>query len=163
MEVPLEQGLKHIAITQESFDISVGQSGSSTRTRIETNMPRGKAKGSAFERQIFKDLGLYFSILAEFPIRRTLGSGASDDDADLQFLGGNLIEVKHWKRFNEADLQGFWGKVEKQATAKGLNPVLIYKENYCPIKVMFFMEGWRVVMDYEDWKRYMEEVLSGSK
>lgn len=119
----------------------------------------GKTKGNAFENKIFKDLKAFLSEIAEIPVRKTLGSGSAESDADLKLVGNWVVETKCYKRLSDAELMRFFDKVVIEATALGRKPVLIWKENYRGIKVMFLLGGLRVIVDYEDWKTYMLKEL----
>ena len=119
----------------------------------------GKKKGNAFENKIFKDLKAFLSEVAEIPVRKTLGSGSSESDADFKIVGGWLGEAKRYKRLSDVELRRFFHIVEEQANVLKRKPVLIYKENFRSIKVMFWLEGLRVVVGYEDWKRYVIKEL----
>jgi len=115
----------------------------------------GKTKGSAFENKIFKDLKAFLSDVAEIPVRKTLGSGSSESDADLKLVGDWMIETKCYRRLSDVELQRFFVVVEKQAKLLERKPVLVYKENFRSVKAMFLLEGLRVTVEYEDWKRFV--------
>ena len=119
----------------------------------------GKKKGNAFENEIFKDLKAFLSEIAEIPVRKTLGSGSAESDADLKLVGNWVVETKCYKRLSDVELMRFFDKVVVEATALGRKPVLIWKENYRGVKAMFLLEGLRVTVDYEDWKMYMLKEL----
>jgi len=115
----------------------------------------GKLKGNAFENKIFKDLKAFLSEIAEIPVRKTLGSGSAESDADLKLVGNWVVETKCYKKLSDADLNRFFDKVVGEATALRRKPVLIFKENFRGTKVMFLLEGLRVVVEYGDWKMYI--------
>ena len=119
----------------------------------------GKRKGNAFENKVFKDLKAFLSEVAEIPVRKTLGSGSSESDADLKLVGNWVVETKCYKRLSDVELARFFDRVEIQATAFGRKPVLIWKENYRGIKAMLLLEGLRAVVEYEDWKKYLMREL----
>lgn len=113
-------------------------------------MVKGKRKGNTFENKIYKELRQYLS-----DIKLTIGSGNSEDDADL-ISNEYVMELKHRKKLDEAQLNHFFQKVFQQATLYDKTPILIYKENYKPIKVMTFahLKDYTIIatMDYEEWK-----------
>jgi hypothetical protein len=113
-------------------------------------MVSSKGKGNKYENKIFKELR---EIIPE--IHKTLGSGSSEDDADL-VCDEYVIEIKHHKKLEENQIDRFFSKVFKQAVKRGKTPVLIYKENYKPAKAMTFMhmKDNTVIgtIDYEEFK-----------
>lgn len=123
----------------------------------------GKRKGNAFENKVFKDLKAFLSEVAEIPVRKTLGSGSSELDADLKIIGGWLAETKCYKQLSDAELRRFFSKVEEEAEILGRKPVLIYKENFRSIKAMFWLRAVRVTAEYEEWKGFVMWELRRSK
>lgn len=95
---------------------------------------RSKSKGNAFENKTLKRLRKIVPFIA-----KTLGSGNSEEDADLQHFGPFMIECKHWKKITDADIAGWWKELVPQAIAKKKCPVLIYKQNYVVEKVKTFV------------------------
>lgn len=93
-------------------------------------MVMGKHKGNKFELKIFKDLRQYSPTL-----KRTIGSGSSEDDADL-IDDKFIIECKHYKSLNESQIIKFWKKLVNEAYKINKTPVLVYKENNQPIKAV---------------------------
>jgi len=116
-----------------------------------------KSKGNKFELMVFKDLRQYNPIL-----KRTIGSGSSEDDADLvddRFI----IECKHHRELTQSQLNKFWKKLIEEAYKQKKTPVLVYKENNKPIKVITWaipygnlhpeVDYVMVTIDYEIWKK----------
>jgi hypothetical protein len=114
-----------------------------------------KKKGNKFEIFVYKDLRPWIP-----DIQRTLGSGSSERNADLE-TSEYVIECKWWKVLTPTDLWKFWKKVEKQALARNKIPLLIFKQDYKGITVRYgiFRDGDRnIIQDYKDinytlWKK----------
>lgn len=128
-------------------------------------MVNGKNKGNAFERLIYKDLRH-----KPGECKRSLGSGSSDEAADIYFSPKNnvntyAIECKHYKKLTWYRLEKFWTKLNNEVKAKWLRsafpeplPVLIFRENREPIKVMWQNHNSFLVIGlYEDWKELVTQ------
>lgn len=128
-----------------------------------------KRKGSNFENHIMKELREIVPFVG-----KTLGSGSSEDNADIDHFGPFLIECKHHRTISEAELVRWWKKIVGQAEPVCKIPVIIYKENHQPIRVRMIAvimntvdigdyktwmngEPGRLVidMDYESWKNWI--------
>lgn len=103
-----------------------------------------KAKGGSFENKIYKDLR---EILPD--IKKTLGSGSSEDDADL-VSDRYLFECKHHKELSWKQLDHFFIKLVHQCEKQNKIPVLIWKENNQPIMVntLHKSEGVTLVISF---------------
>ena len=100
----------------------------------------GKSKGNKYELLIYKDLR---DIVPD--LKRTIGSGSSESDADLiSDIHGIIIECKHHKVLKEGILTRFWNKVLDESAKIDKLPALVYKENNQPIKV-------RILNDFGDY------------
>jgi len=110
----------------------------------------GKHKGNSFENKTYKDLR---KILPD--LKLTIGSGNSERDADLT-SDKYVFELKHYKKLSDKQLEDFFIKVFEEAMAYHKIPILIYKENYKPIKVMMELKfrNYMVsaIISYEDFK-----------
>ena len=95
-----------------------------------------RRKGAAFEREIANlirdNLG--------YDCKRNLEQYQQGGD-DLSGLPGWSIECKRYAAIKPADIRVFWLQCEAQATAKGLRPVLIVKQDRKPIQVFINWAG----------------------
>ena len=111
---------------------------------------KSKSKGNRMENKIYKELR---EIIPD--IKKTLGSGNSENDADL-ISDHFVIEIKHYKSISERQLKNWFMKVMKEASEHNKEPVLIFKENYKPVKVMLIMYrgDWGVpsIVSYESFQ-----------
>ena len=121
-------------------------------------MVMGKTKGGAFERLIYKELRNYGTC------KRTIGSGSSDEPADILFKN-YAIELKHLKQVRWSMLTKFWSKLKKQVDEYNVGfkdntlyfePVIIFRQNREPIMVMCLMDynkkNVRAITSYNLWK-----------
>lgn len=112
-------------------------------------MVSSKGKGNRYENIILKQLKVL-----EPMTHKTLGSGNSKDDkGDIRFPG-LLIEVKHHKKFSKGLLDKFWVKIVEEAKAEGIEPLLLYKENFKPAMVMFYADKEHTVRHMMYWDEY---------
>jgi hypothetical protein len=93
-------------------------------------MVMGKHKGNAYENKIYKELR---NLIPD--IKLTIGSGNSERDADL-ISDKYVIEIKHYKKLSEKQIEDFFAKVYGEAVEHDKLPILLYKENYKDAKVM---------------------------
>jgi len=114
---------------------------------------RGKGKGSAFEREIAKDISLWLTEGERNDcIWRTAGSGAKSTATGSDTMIGDLmairkearkffdeinVELKHYADLNFLELnnKGFkifdwWGQVTKDSKRSGTKPLLIFRINH---------------------------------
>lgn len=125
-------------------------------------MTSGKAKGSAFERLICKELSLFVSCGEREDLywrsamsggRATVRAGKGKETAsqagDVSAIDGegfwliedHVIELKHYRNIqlarsiltNTGILYSFWRKLQKEATKINKSPCLIFRQNYFPI------------------------------
>jgi len=112
----------------------------------------GIHKGNQFELLIYKDL----RGLGE--CKRTIGSGSSDEPADILFKD-YAIECKHLKEVNWKTLTRFWNKLLKQCNdyARDVKPIIVYRENRKPIMVMCIVSigdcSFRAITSYNIWRQ----------
>ena len=92
----------------------------------------GKHKGNNFENQIYKDLR---DVIPD--IKKTIGSGNSERDSDL-ISNDFIFELKRYKKIDESMIREWWMKVFDESILHEREPVIIYKENFKPIKVVLF-------------------------
>jgi len=92
-----------------------------------------KTKGARFENKVYKDLR---KVMPD--IKLTIGSGNSESDSDL-VSNDFVMELKHYKTLSDNQIKKFWKKVALEAEQHNKQPVLIYKVNYQPPKVMINM------------------------
>ena len=116
-----------------------------------------KGKGNSFEQKIMMRLRKEFPNMDTY---RNPGSGNSyRDRGDVNFYD-YLIECKHYKKLGDAELNHFWDDAVEEAKDMEKKPMLIYKENYVPIKVMFKVDDkHRVIMYFDEWIAYIREEL----
>ena len=81
-------------------------------------MVKGFNKGHSFERLIYKDLRKYGNC------KRTIGSGSSDEPADIHFEQ-YICELKHLKKINWTILTKFWNKLNNNIGMNNSEPVII--------------------------------------
>ena len=103
----------------------------------------GKRKGTTFENKIYK-------ILRDVDIntKRTLGSGSSDEAADIHFKN-YVIECKHYAQITDAMLDKWFKKLIKSKGNK--DPIVIFKQNHRHTMVMYDYEGAYHFMYFDDW------------
>ena len=88
----------------------------------------GIHKGSAFELKIYKDLR------DKGFAKRTIGSGSSDEPADIIFNNHKKtysIECKHLKKVTWRALDAFWKKLNNEIKLYGKHyePTIIFRQN----------------------------------
>lgn len=110
-----------------------------------------KAKGSAFERDVSKQIEAFCGIKTKRNLEQTRSGGA-----DLVGFPGWVIECKIRK--DGAWIQEcWWSQVLAESQKLGLRPALIFRVSRQPIRVMFFYqvegEQIRIVTGLEDWVR----------
>jgi hypothetical protein len=117
-----------------------------------------KAKGNAFESRVWRDLRKIFKYS-----HRTIGSGVvKEDKGDINFRE-YLVECKHYKKITQTMIDNWWDKIVEESEKEDKQPLLIYKENYHPIRVMFILKGLRVSAVYEEWLVYIENEFKTTK
>ena len=122
-------------------------------------MVKPKRKGSVFELMIYKDLVKFGEC------KRTIGSGSSNEPADILFKN-YAIECKHLKQVRWTMLSKFWSKLNKQVdvynesfkyNTKYYEPSIIFRQNREPIMVMCIMKcegnNVRAITSYNIWKQ----------
>jgi len=113
----------------------------------------GIHKGSAFELKIYKNL----RELGE--CKRTIGSGSSDETADIHFKNYS-IECKHLKEVRWKNLTQFWNKLNKDIGMKKEEPIIVFRQNREPIMVMCRMnykgKNIRAITSYNIWKQIVK-------
>ena len=111
-----------------------------------------KQKGNKFETKIMKDLRKIFKYTY-----RVIGSGAGENKGDVMFKN-YLIECKHYRKLTHSQIIKFWNDIAIEAAGENKQPILIWKENYIPEKVMFLLnDKYLVTMLYNEWKKYVME------
>ena len=126
-------------------------------------MVMGKNKGNTFERKIYKQLRSFFEGTTT-SVKRTLGSGSTDEGCDINVENEKrkfVIECKHYNSLSETLKVAFCHKLEDDALTKNktskktIVPVLIYKTNFqpikCRVKVLYMGRATWVEMNYNDW------------
>lgn len=110
----------------------------------------GKQKGNSFEGKIWKDLKKIFEYS-----HRTIGSGTvKEDKGDINFRE-YLVECKHYKKVTQTMIDDWWKKICSESKKENKYPLLIYRENYQPVKVVCTIDNVRVTIIYEEWLIYV--------
>ena len=110
---------------------------------------KSKSKGNRFENKIYKDLRKIIPSL-----KKTLGSGNSEHDADL-VSNVFIIECKHYKKVTKKLLDLWCEKLllDKEEQKEPKLPILIYKQNYKPVRVVWASDyGHHAESSYENFK-----------
>ena len=140
-------------------------------------MPRGKAKGSEFERKIAKEIVKAFKcfgITQRDCWRSTLSGGHSRSAGDLELsqrleeLFPFCLEMKHRKKIrfenflleksNKEERRWLVQTLEGAAKIKEMTPVLVMRANNCPIYALVgnrsevHDDGPEIWIDGEMWK-----------
>lgn len=117
-------------------------------------MVKGKAKGSAFERKVYKMLR---AISPE--VKRTLGSGSSDEPADIYQFFCYAIECKHHKSITLGELRGWWKKLCERCKNTSHKPALVVKQNFMPEMVVIWGD-WQKPCIYllSDWLEHFQDM-----
>jgi len=92
---------------------------------------KSKRKGNSFENKIYKDLREVIP-----SIKKTIGSGNSELDADL-ISKDFIFELKCYKKVTGKQLDEWVDKLRGEAIRHSKIPILVYKENYKPIQVIW--------------------------
>lgn len=115
---------------------------------------KSKSKGNRQENKLYKELRKLIP-----DIKLTIGSGNSERDSDL-ISNDFIFEIKHYKVLSYNQLILFWRKLCCEAEHHEKRPILIYKENYKPTKVMLYAYVGTcrvpVVVDYIAFKDILE-------
>ena len=104
---------------------------------------RSRNKGAGGEREFARLLFDHLGVLVVRNLNQTRSGGfdllPASDEADpvAEVLRGMAIEVKRHAAVAPAHLEHFWRQTARQAEATGKVPVLVYRENRRP---------WRVVV-----------------
>lgn len=101
---------------------------------------QSKRKGNIFENKIMKELR---EICPH--VSKTLGSGSSEDNADLTNFFDYMIECKHYRKITDGLLRKWWGELNNQAEKHNKIPVLIFRENNQQTRVML----WSCIKHYD--------------
>ena len=112
-------------------------------------MVMSKAKGNLFENDLMKQCRT-----VNKDSYRTIGSGNSSDDKGDIIFGDYMIEAKHHKDFTDAELEGYFKKVEKEAQDFGKIPLVVFKVNRRKAKVMFKLSDGRFA--WMNWSDFLE-------
>lgn len=109
-----------------------------------------KAKGNSYENKIYKDLR---GVIPD--IKKTIGSGNSENDADL-VSNDYVFELKRYKKVEPAMIYNWFAKVSLEAFSLGKSPILIYREDYRDSRVVMLISFRDITapmtMDYEVFK-----------
>lgn len=117
----------------------------------------GIHKGSAFELKIYKDL-------RDLGVcKRTIGSGSSDEPADILFKQ-YAIECKHVKKVTWRWLDKVWKKLNNQTSIfnnnRSYEPIIVFRQNREPIMVMCKLKyrdkTTRGIISYNIWKQIIK-------
>lgn len=118
----------------------------------------GIRKGGSFELKIYKDLRKDYN-----NVRRTIGSGSSDEVADIILKIADKdysIECKHIKQVKWYMLNKFWRKLRYSIGNHNLIPIIVFRQNREPIMVMCIMKcnnkNVRGITSYNIWKQTLD-------
>lgn len=105
-------------------------------------MVHGKQKGNAYERKIYKFLRDTFP---NAEVKRSLGSGNTDETSDIHFILNNVhyvIECKKGskKYCSKNNIKKYWVKLISRCKDSE-TPILIWKEDYAEDLVLFDFFG----------------------
>ena len=118
-------------------------------------MVNSRTKGSSFERQLANDLQLELNI----SFKRDLEQYRSADRGDILIDDNSFPYVIECKRYKKGSWsQSWWDQVDKAAKAANKEPVLVYKFDRQPIRVVMRLEhllkdgtehGLKVELDWD--------------
>lgn len=95
---------------------------------------KSRTKGAVGEREAIQILNRVLG--DDFKLRRNLEQYQEAEGYDIVGLDAFAVEVKRYQTISHAMLSGFWAETCRQAAKYGLIPVLMYRADRCP---------WRLV------------------
>ena len=112
-------------------------------------MVNSRTKGSAFERIIaralFEELGIKFVRDLRQYQQAQFGDLVTDDPA-----WPYVLELKRYRNGPIGGLTAWWEQVERAAANAKQIPVLIYKYDRAPIRVVLMLMGVKADVSFED-------------